>query len=86
MSWYVASLRDGDTHLVREVHGSDFDGSEIDGSEIDGGEIDGGEANGGEVRGLCGQRFRPLTRLAGQPPDPLQVCRSCWESLRSSNA
>ncbi|MGQ0775320.1 MAG: hypothetical protein ACT4NY_13000 [Pseudonocardiales bacterium] len=76
MSWYVASLRDGDTHLVREVHGS----------EIDGGEANGGEANGGEVRALCGQRFRPLTRLAGQPPDPLQVCRSCWEELLSINA
>ncbi|MGH3939184.1 MAG: hypothetical protein ACRDTG_11225 [Pseudonocardiaceae bacterium] len=71
MSWYVASLGDGDTHLVREVNDS---------------EIDGGEPAGREVRGLCGQRFRPLTRLAGQPPDPLQVCRSCRKSLYNINA
>ncbi|MGH3932951.1 MAG: hypothetical protein ACRDTF_23600, partial [Pseudonocardiaceae bacterium] len=71
VSWYVASLRDGDTHLAREVNGSAADVSETD---------------GGEVRASCGQTFRPLIRLAGHPPDPLQVCRACWEICRTPMA
>lgn len=52
MCWYVASLRDHDTHLAQD-------------------NTDGG------VTALCGQSFRPLARLAGQPHDPQQVCPHC---------
>ena len=51
-AWYVASLRDGDTHLGIEI-------------------------NGRTVSARCGQTLRPLARLTGRPPDPLQVCPVC---------
>lgn len=65
MAWYVASLRDGDTHL--------------------GSEVNGGKVNGVEVRAPCGQTFRPLTRLTGEPPDPLQVCQACLTDTQDTS-
>lgn len=55
MTWYVASLRDHDTHLAQD-------------------DTDGG------VTALCGQSFRPLARLAGQPHDPSRYARSARRS------
>ncbi|MGQ0776127.1 MAG: hypothetical protein ACT4NY_17165 [Pseudonocardiales bacterium] len=61
MTWFVASLRDEDTHL-------------------------GATVTDGTVTARCGRSFRPLTRLTGSPPDPLQTCPTCAQSQQSNPA
>jgi len=38
--------------------------------------------DGRTVRTPCGRIFRPVTRLPGEPPDPLQTCPACLNANR----